>query len=756
ADVKACYYNFCLKESSWKYFGFSWDYKGKKCWFVSKVLIFGWNVAAYVCFVMTEALVIVLSTTYVLLALGNDLGLSFGKKSQVVSSAEPVYLGFIVMLSKRRLEPTQKKRQDFLALLHSFMDEESVHHSTLERFTGKCAHLSLAFQGGLAFTREQYMAIAGGTRGSCVHTNHCLRGELKEYDCLDLDKPNCWVGAKWLSAKHAMIEVRLETDANNFRLGTALLVGDTKSLMGEEAPDWMLLREGISINLREAQALLTAMCEFAEQLRNKWPGGGDVPDARLLNAATDQRHPQGSVAAPLQYATANSITWEDRGNDYCLNQALFTALERSFGPFTADAMASSVNAKCPCFFSCYRCPGSFGQNLLTMQPGLLEKLYIFPPFSMLVAVVEFLLDSNAAFLIVFPQNWDSWWLALLRRAKHAKQIGKKGETNVFMGYNKKEKTITPLPNPSDMWSDFRFCHHCGAPAPDFHSKGTIAVNEAYIAARTAALEGVRPTTPKAVESELSWLASFLASHAARPAVSAWMATPQDVVDYLISKELDGRTQYHSSLCPRALSAWVGARINKDCDPLACQIRAAPGSIRTASSNLKTGLTGLGLTGPWNAGRGTGNPVNSKKVALHIARLEDEAAKASILPLQAAPLDPNFLAKFEVAILRHIGDKRTSQREQLAWRQFWLLCLMVGRSGRQPGDLVQLRTPGLSWLPDRNGVVVTLLTSKATSRSNPDRFVLNGQQYLRALSLYARDCKWAGINLAIGARISSPE
>ncbi|KAJ3400213.1 hypothetical protein HDU80_007178 [Chytriomyces hyalinus] len=31
ADVKACYYNFCLKESSWKYFGFSWDYKGKKC-----------------------------------------------------------------------------------------------------------------------------------------------------------------------------------------------------------------------------------------------------------------------------------------------------------------------------------------------------------------------------------------------------------------------------------------------------------------------------------------------------------------------------------------------------------------------------------------------------------------------------------------------------------------------------------------------------------------------------------------------------
>ncbi|KAJ3225990.1 hypothetical protein HDU78_010496 [Chytriomyces hyalinus] len=328
--------------------------------------------------------------------------------------------------------------------------------------------------------------------------------------------------------------------------------------------------------------------------------------ARVINCNIVPHH-----FSSKENATANSITREDQGNDYCLNQALFAALERSFGPLTADAMASSVNAKCPCFFSRYRCPGSFGQNLLTMRPGRLEKLYVFPPFSMLAAMVEFLLDSNAAFLIVFPQNWDSWWLALLQQAKHAKQIGKKGETNVFLGYNKKEKTITPSQTPLTcgvcMWKlnkyslcqydvpclkcesgnrgDFRFCHHCRAPAPDFHSKGTIAVNEAYIAACTAALEGIRPTTPKAVESELGQLASFLASRAARPAVSARMATLQDVVDYLISKELDGRTQYHSSLCPRALSAQVGTHINKDCDPLACQIRAAPGSIWTVSSNL---------------------------------------------------------------------------------------------------------------------------------------------------------------------------
>ncbi|KAJ3378306.1 hypothetical protein HDU80_002893 [Chytriomyces hyalinus] len=106
ADVKACYYNFCLKESSWKYFGFSWDYKGKKCSFVSKSRQIKCCVF-YDDFAIGELLASkgspatrVLSATYVLLALGDDLGLSFGKKSQVVPSPEPIYLGFIVMLSQ--------------------------------------------------------------------------------------------------------------------------------------------------------------------------------------------------------------------------------------------------------------------------------------------------------------------------------------------------------------------------------------------------------------------------------------------------------------------------------------------------------------------------------------------------------------------------------------------------------------------------------------------------------------------------------
>ncbi|KAI8840858.1 hypothetical protein BJ741DRAFT_675735 [Chytriomyces cf. hyalinus JEL632] len=188
----------------------------------------------------------VLSTTYVLLVLGDVLGLSFGRKSQVVPSAEPVYLGFIVLLAQPGLEPTKRKREEFLALLRSFITEAT---------------------GGLAFTREQYRAIAEGERGSHIIISSNLRSELTEWLCLDLESAHRWVGAKWLSAKHATIEVCLETDANDHRIGAALIEGGRKSLMGEVVPDWMLPGAGVSINVREAQALLAAISvEYQSQV----------------------------------------------------------------------------------------------------------------------------------------------------------------------------------------------------------------------------------------------------------------------------------------------------------------------------------------------------------------------------------------------------------------------------------------------------------------------------------------------------------
>ncbi|TPX52129.1 hypothetical protein CcCBS67573_g09932 [Chytriomyces confervae] len=763
ADIKACYYNFRLHPDSWKYFGFRWKRQGVWCWFISTVLIFGWNVAAYVCFVMTGAIVARLraynipcmvfyddfamgqlagraplqgaqSATYILLALGEKLGLYFGRKSQITPTSSPVYLGFQIHLCERRLEITDKKRETFLALLHSFVHAAQVPFSTLERFTGKCAHLSFALQGGLAFTRRQYSALATGQCGKSIHITAPLRQELQEWLMVDTSSPDHWAGAEWLSPEHASVHIntRLETDANNHRIGGALIVNGQTTLMGEEVPDHLLPGEGVSINVREAYALLAAICQFAPHLKNKWVdvwldsmvvviclehGSSKqllINDilvlvwrlTRQINCRLVVHH-----FSSESNATADGITREDPRNDFRLADTCFELLERLHGPFSLDAMASSTNTKCARFYSRYACKGALAQNTLSMRLDASENAYVFPPFAMVSAVVQHFLHQACAFTIVVPELPEIWWVQLQHRAPNPTLLGAKGSSDTILGY--------------------------------------MTVNEDYITKRASTLAGSSPSLPKPVTDEMSRLASFLESRTAKPPILPRSASPLDVVEFLIHKELNSRTQYHGITCNLAGTAKVGNRLNKRCDPLVCQIRAAAASIRTASSHIRTGYADLGPTGPWDPSTGRGNPGDSRLVSTHVDRLAKESGDSLVLPLQSTPLPVSFTRLLEADIYAKISDPSLPPMIRLQWRQLWCFTLLVGISGRRPGDLTRIRTPSVIWLPDRTRVVITLINGKTATASKPDRFVVDHPAFLTSLKLYARDCAWNGLSLSEG-------
>ncbi|TPX73788.1 hypothetical protein CcCBS67573_g04947 [Chytriomyces confervae] len=505
ADIKSCYYNFRLHPASWKYFGIRWKRHGTWCWFLSTVLIFGWNVAAYVCFIMTGAIVARLraysipcmvfyddfamghlagrrsplqgaqSAVYVLLALGDTLGLYFGRKSQIVPTSSPIYLGFQLYLCERHLEPTDTKRESFLTLLNSFVGAAQVPFSTLERFTGKCAHLSFALQGGLAFTRQQYATLAKGQRGSPIQITAVLRHELQEWLMVDKHSPDHWAGAEWLSPEHVSVHIttRLETDANNHRLGGTLIANGMTTLMGEEVPDHLLPGEGVSINVREAYALFAAICQFAPHLMNKWV------DVWLDSMVVVTCLEHGSSKQPLindililvwrltrrincklvvhhfsseSNATADGITREDPRNDFRLADDCFQLLARLHGPFSLDAMASSTNTKCTRFYSRYECKGSLAQNTLSMTLNKAENAYVFPPFAMVSAVVQHLLRQLCAFTIVVPELPEIWWVQLRQRDPNPLLLGAKGSNNTILGYSSKTTKISPILNPHNIWA----------------------------------------------------------------------------------------------------------------------------------------------------------------------------------------------------------------------------------------------------------------------------------------------------------------
>ncbi|TPX70075.1 hypothetical protein CcCBS67573_g06669 [Chytriomyces confervae] len=206
------------------------------------------------------------NAVYMLLATCTNLGLFVSLKSQITSSATPTYLGFSILLHEQRLEIPASKQTKFLDLLHTFLDNIHVHFATLEHFVGKCTHLSLALQGGMAFMQHQYAALASAQQGSLITISAALREELSEWLCLDPAFPNFWHGAEWLSPHH--IELHLETDASNCCISTVLYTHISEIYLGKEVPDSLLPAAGASINVHQGYAFLATLCKFALLLQN--------------------------------------------------------------------------------------------------------------------------------------------------------------------------------------------------------------------------------------------------------------------------------------------------------------------------------------------------------------------------------------------------------------------------------------------------------------------------------------------------------
>lgn len=500
-DISTAYYNFAIKPSSWKYFGFRQKYKGVWHWFVSTVGVFGWNVMAFVLHTCTTAIVrrfraysIVNQAFYDDFALGplsrgvgdevrrtknsvyifccwmEKLGLFVAKKSRAEPSSEPRFLGIILLLKERRYQIPEDKRGVFLDLLSSLVEGSSVLFASLERFVGKCAYLSMVLQGGMAFTRQQYLALAAVKRGSRVPVTSALRAELLEWGHIDPQDREPWLGAPWLSPSHAV--VTLKGDGSDHRVGAFLENLDLRA--GSEVPEELLPSRGVSINVRELYSFLFALLAFGEHLRDKWldlhmdsttalawlnNGASPVPlaNAFLIEIWRELRRLNCHFAARSYINTklnveSDDITREDPRNDYRVADAAFEALAGEFGPFHVDAMASAVNAKCARFFSRYHCPGSAGVNILAQKYHAGEVWWVFPPFALVAPVVAFLLAENATFGIVVQHKWESWWNSLNERATVARRIGVAGSADTVRGYS--SKSVRGIPNALDMWFFF--------------------------------------------------------------------------------------------------------------------------------------------------------------------------------------------------------------------------------------------------------------------------------------------------------------
>ena len=262
-DIAKCFMNIPLHPDSWSFFGYRATLDGVDVWCQSKVLIFGWNCAPFVCDMLTSAIARYLralgiacqvfyddfavdadhssdeqveNNAFVVLGLLADLGFYVGRKSAAHPSPCPKYLGFLVDCQNRRYILPPDKRDNFLILLRFVLATApgtQLHISILERLAGKCAHIADVLQGARAFIRVQYETIqsvletASRRRGTFAVTR-ALRAELHEWEFLDPSLPTGerWDGALWLTEFHNRVRFHLSTDACSHGFGGALQILD--------------------------------------------------------------------------------------------------------------------------------------------------------------------------------------------------------------------------------------------------------------------------------------------------------------------------------------------------------------------------------------------------------------------------------------------------------------------------------------------------------------------------------------------------
>ncbi|XP_050305596.1 uncharacterized protein LOC126742834 [Anthonomus grandis grandis] len=95
----------------------------------------------------------------------------------------------------------------------------------------------------------------------------------------------------------------------------------------------------------------------------------------------------------------------DIATEYELNQDKFQVITSSFGQPQIDLFASRTNAKCKKFVSWGEDPESWAVDAFTLDGGQFY-FYAFPPFSVILRVLQKIIDDKAEGVVVVP-NWNS-------------------------------------------------------------------------------------------------------------------------------------------------------------------------------------------------------------------------------------------------------------------------------------------------------------------------------------------------------------
>ena len=264
---------------------------------------------------------------------------------------------------------------------------------------------------------------------------------------------------------------------------------------------------------------------------------------------------------------------------------------------------------------------------------------------------------------------------------------------------------------------FNFCQWCGEPRKILQAPADpLAIDETAIAQRAGSLWAIidQKAHSRSKCAEFDGFMRFIASrNTARKVRDGYLsAIPQDVVEYLVHRDLSGagRTKVHVPAC--------ASRMDHGCN---CPVRMAADSLKGVASKIRTRFYELGCAGVWNMSQGCGNPADSGAVSQLLAAVHDEQALAGcgVLFARDRALLPQKFESFIRGLQARANSARSAKRhleyvkllQDIAW-----FCVQY-RSLNRGCELSALRAQSTAFGPNDCCVLFQFTWTKTIRKAN---------------------------------------
>jgi len=94
--------------------------------------------------------------------------------------------------------------------------------------------------------------------------------------------------------------------------------------------------------------------------------------------------------------------------EWMLDKDIFNKINKSFGPFDIDLFATRLNSQCQKYFAWHKDPGALAIDAL-FQPWSANKMYGFPPFSLIGKVLQKVKEEELEVSLILPLWPSQFW-----------------------------------------------------------------------------------------------------------------------------------------------------------------------------------------------------------------------------------------------------------------------------------------------------------------------------------------------------------